>query len=88
MAPNYRAWVQHFLDIFIEEELLKRAKREGDSTTLTRKRKLCFTDVFYAILDVGRETTSHKLDRFSRVLYKGTTKGKTKRMKVSQQGFS
>jgi len=88
MTPIYRAWVQHFLAIYNETEILKKSRVAGNITIFTRKRKLSFSDVFYTILDIGRETTSLKLDRLSRILYKGKMKGKTKKMKVSQQAFS
>jgi hypothetical protein len=88
MTPLYRAWVQHFLDIFNEAEILEKSRIHGNTTAFTRMRKLSFLDVFYTILDVGRETTSLKLDRLSEVLYKGKKKGSTKKMKISQQAFS
>ena len=88
MAPFYKAWIKSFLDIYNEKEILKRSRIEGNTTAFTRKRKLSFSDVFYTILDVGRETTSLKLNRLSRVLYKNEIKGKTKKMQVSQQAFS
>jgi hypothetical protein len=88
MTPLYRAWVQHFLDIYNVAEILKNSRSNGNTTAFTRNRKLSFSDVFYTILDVGRETTSLKLDRLSKILYKGKAKGKSKKMKVSQQAFS
>jgi hypothetical protein len=58
MTPLYRAWVQHFLDIYNVAEILKNSRSNGNTTAFTRNRKLSFSDVFYTILDVGRETTS------------------------------
>lgn len=78
-----RTWFHRFYAAFQNPDLLAKARLEAFPKAFTRERKLNFSRTVLTILDVGRESTSLKLDRLL-----DSFKEPGEEMEITQQAFS
>ncbi len=84
MKKFARTWFHRFVTAVDNPSLLSKARMADFPNSFTRNRKLNFKRTVFTMLDVGRESTSLKLDRLSDYFRKP---GEEK-VKITQQAFS
>ena len=81
-----RTWFHRIITAIDNPSLLAKARRDAFPKAFTRERKLNFKRILFTMIDVGRESTSLKLDRLSDYFRKPGEKKEA--VKITQQAFS